>query len=115
MEEVVQAIHNINLSEDCLNQVPENQVVKNTLSKQNSPLTELTQRELQVMFMLCSGAKVKDIAKKLFIGSKTVNAYRYRLYEKLNVQNDVELTRLALRYGLLNRDIFSDENSRITL
>ena len=111
MEEVVQAIHDVSLSEDCLNQAPENQVVRNKLSKQKSLLTELTQRELQIMFMLCSGAKVKDIAKKLFISSKTVNAYRYRLHEKLNVQNDVELTRLALRYGLLNRDIFSDENS----
>ena len=110
MEEIIQAIHKVSLSEDNLKQALENRVVTNTLSKQ-TPLTELTQRELQVMFMLCSGVKVKDIAKKLFIGSKTVNGYRSRLYKKLNVQNDVELTHLAMRYGVLNWDVFSDENS----
>jgi two-component system invasion response regulator UvrY len=30
-----------------------------------------------------------------------VSTYRYRLYDKLEVRNDVELTRLALRYNLL--------------
>ncbi len=64
------------------------------------------------MFMICSGTKVQDIAQKLFISNKTVNSYRYRLFEKLNVQNDVELTHLAMRYGILNKDVFSDENPK---
>ena len=43
-------------------------------------------------------------AKKLCLSPKTVNTYRYRLYEKLGVHNDVELTHLALRYGLLEEE-----------
>jgi len=35
----------------------------------------------------------------LILSDKTVNTYRYRLYDKLNIKNDVELTRLAFKFG----------------
>ncbi|NVK87130.1 MAG: two-component system response regulator UvrY, partial [Gammaproteobacteria bacterium] len=35
---------------------------------------------------------------------KTVNSYRYRLFEKLSVENDVELTHLAIRHGLISTE-----------
>ena len=54
--------------------------------------------------MVTHGTKVNGIAKKLCLSPKTVNTYRYRLYEKLGVHNDVELTHLALRYGLLEEE-----------
>jgi two-component system invasion response regulator UvrY len=37
----------------------------------------------------------------LFLSPKTVNSYRYRIFEKLNVKNDVELTRLAIKHGIV--------------
>lgn len=63
---------------------------------------ELSQREVQVMLMVVQGKPIQEISDQLFISPKTVSTYRYRLFEKLGVNNDVELTRLAIRYGLID-------------
>lgn len=67
----------------------------------SSPFERLSDRELQVMMMVIRGAKVTEISEKLFISTKTVNTYRYRVFEKLGVKNDVELTHLAMRHGII--------------
>jgi len=67
-----------------------------------SPFDNLSQREMQVMFMLVQGNKVQDISEKLCLSPKTISTYRYRLFDKLSVRNDAELTRLAMRYGMLD-------------
>lgn len=54
--------------------------------------------------MLTKGSKVPEIAAHLNISAKTVNTYRYRMFEKLDVSSDVELTHLALRHKLINSD-----------
>jgi two-component system invasion response regulator UvrY len=53
------------------------------------------------MLMITSGQKVQDISDKLCLSPKTVNSYRYRIFEKLNIHSDVELTLLAMRLGLV--------------
>lgn len=63
---------------------------------------ELSQREVQVMLMVVQGKPIQEISDQLFISPKTVSTYRYRLFEKLGVNNDVELTRLAIRHGLID-------------
>ncbi|MDO7642555.1 MAG: LuxR C-terminal-related transcriptional regulator, partial [Reinekea forsetii] len=50
---------------------------------------------------ICSCKKVQAISDTLCLSPKTVNTYRYRVFEKLSVTSDVELTHLAIRYGLL--------------
>ena len=67
-----------------------------------SPFDQLSQRETQVMLMVTKGYSTQDISDRLHLSPKTVSTYRYRLFEKLNVTNDVELTRMAMRYGLLD-------------
>jgi two-component system invasion response regulator UvrY len=66
-----------------------------------SPFERLSQRELQVMLMVAQGQSVHDISDHLCLSSKTISTYRYRLYEKLGVGNDVELARLAIRHGVV--------------
>lgn len=66
-----------------------------------SPFEQLSQRETQVMLMVTKGYSTQEISDRLHLSPKTVSTYRYRLFEKLNVSNDVELTRMAMRYGLL--------------
>jgi len=61
----------------------------------------LSQREMQVMLMITQGSRTQDISDSLCISPKTVSTYRHRLFEKLSVRSDVELTHLALRYGLI--------------
>ncbi len=69
------------------------------------PLETLTQRELQVMLMVAQGISNKEISEQLCLSPKTTSTYRYRLFEKLGVDNDVELTRLAIRYGLIEETL----------
>jgi two-component system invasion response regulator UvrY len=52
--------------------------------------------------MITKGESVQKIAEQLFVSPKTINSYRYRIYEKLNIDSDVELTLLAMRYGMLD-------------
>ena len=66
-----------------------------------SPFGRLSQRELQVMLMVAQGQNVHEISERLCLSSKTVSTYRYRLFDKLGVDNDVELTRLAIRHGIV--------------
>lgn len=66
-----------------------------------SPFDELSERELQVLMMLMDGHRVSEISDKLCLSPKTISTYRYRLYDKLDVKNDVELTRLAMEYGII--------------
>lgn len=67
-----------------------------------SPFDQLSQRETQVMLMVTKGYSTQEISDRLHLSPKTVSTYRYRLFEKLGVGNDVELTRMAMRYGLLD-------------
>ncbi|GBL02967.1 UvrY/SirA/GacA family response regulator transcription factor [Glaciecola sp. KUL10] len=66
-----------------------------------NPFESLSDRELEITLMLTRGVRVPDIAENLNISPKTVNTYRYRMFEKLGIQSDVELTHLALRHKLI--------------
>ena len=60
------------------------------------PHEQLSNRELEIMFMLVSGKKVKDIAIELSLSISTIFTYRVRIFEKLKIQNNVELTHYAM-------------------
>ncbi len=68
---------------------------------QQSPFDALSEREMQVAMMVVNCISAQEIADKLFVSVKTVNTYRYRIFEKLGVDSDVKLTHLAMRYGLI--------------
>lgn len=69
---------------------------------EGSPFDNLSQREMQVMIMLVQGEKIQDISEALHLSPKTISTYRSRLFDKLKVRNDAELTRLAMRHGMLD-------------
>ncbi|GLX81894.1 UvrY/SirA/GacA family response regulator transcription factor [Thalassotalea eurytherma] len=71
---------------------------------EENPFSSLSERELQIMLMVTRGEKVPDISEQLMLSTKTINSYRYRMFEKLNISNDVELTHLAIRHGMLNTE-----------
>jgi two-component system invasion response regulator UvrY len=70
-----------------------------------NPFRDLSERELQIMLMITKGQKVTDISEQLSLSPKTVNSYRYRLFNKLNISGDVELTHLVIRHGMLDTEI----------
>ena len=66
-----------------------------------SPLSTLSDREMEVLLLVAEGLGIQEISERLHVSPKTVATYRYRLFEKLDVTNDVELARYALRHGLV--------------
>ncbi len=70
--------------------------------QEQSPLATLSQRELQIAQMITNGHRANDIAGVLNISPKTINTYKYRIFEKLSVSNDVELTLAAVKFGLVD-------------
>ncbi len=68
---------------------------------ESTPLSKLSPREMQVMLMITQGKTTQDISDSLFLSPKTISTYRARLFEKLDIHNDVELTHFALRHGLI--------------
>jgi len=70
-----------------------------------TPFARLSQREMQVLLMITQGHKTQEISDALCLSPKTISTYRHRLFEKLGVNSDVDLTHLALRHGLIGNDI----------
>lgn len=77
-------------------------LVQSVLDKKDNPFDSLSEREKQVAMMVANCQSASQIADSLFVSVKTVNTYRYRIFEKLGVDSDVKLTHLAIRYGLVN-------------
>jgi len=71
-------------------------------SYHESPFSKLSRRESEVVNLILQGKSIKEMSQMLILSDKTVNTYRYRLYDKLNIKNDVQLTRLAIKFGHLD-------------
>lgn len=84
------------------NDVANNLAFQNLLGDQQSPFAKLSRRETEIVTLILQGKTIPEMAEMLAISSKTVNTYRYRLYDKLKIKNDVELTRLAVKFGHLD-------------
>ena len=61
----------------------------------------MSEREVEVLRLTAEGFTNQEIAEKLFLSRKTVDTYRGRIMDKLNLQHRSELVRYALRRGLL--------------
>ena len=61
----------------------------------------LTPRELEVLKLIAEAHTSKDIAQALFISIKTVERHRQNILDKLGMRDRVELTRYAIRRGLI--------------
>lgn len=72
--------------------------------EEHSVFDELSERELQIAMMIVQCHKVQDISDKLCLSPKTVNTYRYRIFEKLGIESDVELALKAVKLGILDAD-----------
>jgi two-component system invasion response regulator UvrY len=66
-----------------------------------SPFEELSAREMEVLLKLTEGNRIPDIASLMCLSPKTIATYKYRIYDKLGTRSEVDLVRMAIRYGLL--------------
>jgi len=102
LKEMIKAIYTIHsgqryISPDIASQL----VIKHLSPNAINPIEKLSERELQVSIMIVNGLKVHDIAERLHLSAKTVNSYRYRIFDKLSIKNDVELTHFCIKHGLI--------------
>ena len=65
-----------------------------------SPFDALSPREMEVALLLTQGRRMSEIAVRLSLSAKTVATHKYRLFEKLGVNDSVSLARLAQQYGV---------------
>ncbi|HKP21125.1 MAG TPA: response regulator transcription factor [Thermoleophilaceae bacterium] len=66
-----------------------------------TPEDPLSPRELEVVKLIAEGLTSEEIGEQLFISKKTVDRHRENVLEKLGMRNRVELTRYAIRRGLV--------------
>jgi len=66
-----------------------------------SPFEGLSAREMEVMLKLTDGNRIPDIATLLCLSPKTVSTYKYRILGKLGARSEVDMMRMAMRYGLV--------------
>jgi len=76
--------------------------VEQLLAGDGYPASALTKREHQVMEMIARGMTNREIAEHLAISTKTVDTHRGHVLKKLNLRNNSELTRFAVKHGYVS-------------
>jgi len=105
-DELVKAIRTVHQGQRYIGRDIAQQLALSLLpGAENCPFDDLTAREMEVALMLVQGIEVGRIADTLALSPKTVSTYKYRIYEKLDVKNDVALTHMAIRYGMMETSI----------
>jgi two-component system, NarL family, invasion response regulator UvrY len=104
LEEMVQAIRMVFSGQRYISPQIAQQLALKSFQPQssNSPFDLLSEREIQIALMITGCQKVQAISDKLCLSPKTVNTYRYRIFEKLSITSDVELALLAVRHGMID-------------
>jgi two-component system invasion response regulator UvrY len=69
---------------------------------EEAPESVLSNRELQVLVQLSRGSSTREVSETLQLSVSTVETYRSRILEKLNLRNNSDLTRFAIRRGLID-------------
>lgn len=100
--EMMDAIRDVFRGKRYISQDIAQRMALSNIALDENPFAQLSHRELQIAMMIVNCQTVHDISDRLHLSPKTVNTYRYRLFDKLKLGSDVELTHLALRHGLVD-------------
>lgn len=106
VEEMITAITDVKNGKHYIAQDIAQQLALSVLPGESNPLDCLSMRETQVLMMIAQGTKTQKISEILNLSPKTISTYRKRLHEKLEVESDIEMLHLAMKYGVL------DDNTR---
>lgn len=102
LDEMIRAIKKVHAGSRYFSHDVAEQLAETVLGEQKeSPFDVLSEREKQVAMMVVNCQSTQQIADQLFVSAKTVNTYRYRIFDKLGIDSDVKLTHLAIRHGLV--------------
>ena len=103
-DELVQAIQAVAAGDTYLSPRITGVVVEDYINRLStdvdSPLSLLTSREREVLQLVAEGKSTKQIALKLHVSNKTIEANRRQIMDKLGLHSIAELTKYAIREGL---------------
>ena len=106
-DEMIEAVKRVMQGQTYMShEIAQQLALKSTIAikGQDSPFAQLSDRELQVANMIIDGQKPHAIADVLSVSTKTVNSFRYRIFEKFNISNDVELVLFAVKHKIFDID-----------
>lgn len=105
LEELLNAIHAVSNGKRYLSPELVDLLLEDFVSDEDTPISptfsRITPREREVLQLIAEGKTTKEIAQVLELSVKTVETHRQQLLRKLECSNVVELTRLAIREGLI--------------
>ena len=83
----------------------EGEFMKHTRERagQRDGSTRLTERQREIVQLLAEGKSAKDIAKLLYISSRTVEFHKYRIMKDLGLKSAAELVHYAVRHGIITK------------
>ena len=85
-------------------QVLEKMVGRMNVNTDKTPESQLSNREMQVLIRLARGASTREVSEAMNLSQSTIETYRSRILDKLNLRNNSDLTRFAIRRGLIDMD-----------
>ncbi len=104
VEELVSAIRAVYNNQYYLCPSISRSVIEASLGKteraEKEPYTLLTSREREILQLIAEGYTNKEVAAKLFISAKTVDAHRSHIMEKLDIHEVAQLVKYAIRKGI---------------
>ena len=103
-EELVEAIRKVHAGGRFLSDIAAESLAERIAkgTRQLSALDSLSNREIQVLRCLALGQTNREIAEAYGLSVKTVDTYRSRLLNKLNLRNNADLSRFAIQNRLIN-------------
>ncbi len=66
----------------------------------SNPMSDLSERQLEVLRHLARGTSVKEVAKLMHLSAKTIDSHKYRIMQRLDIHDRVELAHFAREQGL---------------
>jgi len=103
-EELLRAVREVARGKRYLASSVAQHLALSRLGGEKSPFDLLSPRELEIALLLLHGMRQESIAKRLSLSPKTINTHKSRLFEKLQIHDNMALARLADQYGLIDSD-----------
>ncbi len=84
--------------------IQEKMIARMGRPQEQAPEASLSDREMQVLLRLARGGTTREVSEDLNLSVSTIETYRGRILDKLNLRNNSDLTRFAIRRGLIDLD-----------
>ena len=103
IDEVLEAIETVAKGENCFSKELLYSIIKNLSQTKSSDFNDpnLSDREIEILQLICEGLSNQDIADKLFISKRTVDKHRSNILEKTGSNNTASLVMYSIKKGII--------------